>query len=90
VVSDCIKSTAAASVTVRDEPNYYISAFAAKRNPDLLIPGGPIKGNAYKRNLVDLAKTNEDSAKEEEEDKGVPEEDSAASVGEDHFSKLQH
>ena len=26
----------------------------SKRNPDLLIPGGPIKGNQYLRKLVDL------------------------------------
>lgn len=29
------------------EGNYYICARSTKRNPDLLIPGGTLKGNMY-------------------------------------------
>ena len=32
--------------------NYYISAINTKRNPDLIIPGGAIKGNMYFRRHV--------------------------------------
>ena len=35
--------------------NYYISAINTKRNPDLIIPGGAIKGNMYFRRHVQAA-----------------------------------
>jgi len=35
--------------------NYYISAINTKRNPDLIIPGGAIKGNMYFRRHVNPA-----------------------------------
>ena len=31
----------------RDDSGYYISSHNTKRNPDLIIPGGAIKGNMY-------------------------------------------
>lgn len=37
----------------RDDNNYYITSVNAKRNPDLIIPGGAIKGNMYFRRHVD-------------------------------------
>jgi len=69
---------------VRDEPNYYITAQSTKRNPDLLIPGGPIKGNAYRRKLVDL-EDKQESCRDEEGDK----EESSAPQTDDLFSRLQ-
>ena len=47
-----------ASVAVRDESNYYITSVmgGAKRNPDLLIPGGAIKGHSYLTKLMNTAK----------------------------------
>ena len=35
------------------ENNYYISSMNTKRNPDLIIPGGSIKGNMYFKKRVD-------------------------------------
>ena len=32
--------------------NYYITALNTKRNPDLLIPGGALKGNMYFRKHI--------------------------------------
>ena len=37
----------------RDDNNYYVTSVNAKRNPDLIIPGGAIKGNMYFRRHVD-------------------------------------
>lgn len=44
--------------------NYYISAINTKRNPDLIIPGGAIKGNMYFRRHVQAA---EESSQLEQE-----------------------
>lgn len=44
----------------RDDNNYYITSVNAKRNPDLIIPGGAIKGNMYFRKHVDLEKEEHD------------------------------
>ena len=40
----------------RDDNNYYVTSVNAKRNPDLIIPGGAIKGNMYFRRHVDSEK----------------------------------
>ena len=32
--------------------SYYITALNTKRNPDLLIPGGALKGNMYFRKHI--------------------------------------
>jgi len=40
----------------RDDGNYYITSINAKRNPDLIIPGGAIKGNMYFRRHIDPEK----------------------------------
>ena len=40
----------------RDDNKYYITSVNAKRNPDLIIPGGAIKGNMYFRRHIDLEK----------------------------------
>mmetsp|Transcript_32249 Transcript_32249/g.42713 ORF Transcript_32249/g.42713 Transcript_32249/m.42713 type:complete len:136 (-) Transcript_32249:1890-2297(-) len=37
----------------RDDSKYYITSVNAKRNPDLIIPGGAIKGNMYFRRHID-------------------------------------
>lgn len=37
----------------RDDGNYYITAINTKRNPDLIIPGGAMKGNMYFRRHID-------------------------------------
>ena len=53
----------AAALPIRDESNYYLMAIAgggANRNPDLIVPGGSIKGNSYKRKLIG-SKEDEDS-----------------------------
>ena len=34
------------------DSNYYITALNTKRNPDLLIPGGALKGNMYFRKTI--------------------------------------
>jgi len=47
------------TVRGRDDGNYYITAVNAKRNPDLIIPGGAIKGNMYFRRHIDSEKDQE-------------------------------
>ena len=37
----------------RDDGNYYITAINTKRNPDLVVPGGNLKGNMYFRRHID-------------------------------------
>lgn len=44
----------------RDDGNYYITSINAKRNPDLIIPGGAIKGNMYFRRHIDPEKGDND------------------------------
>jgi len=46
------------TMNVRDDNsgNYYITAINTKRNPDLIIPGGAIKGNMYFRKHIDTDK----------------------------------
>lgn len=61
VHSDSVYSTANASAAIREESNYYITSMAqgANMNPDLLIPGGAIKGCTYRRQNLDQAKEEE-------------------------------
>ena len=42
------------------ESNYYITAINTKRNPDLIIPGGAIKGNMYfRKHLTETSERDE-------------------------------
>ena len=58
--------------------NYYICARSTKRNPDLLIPGGALKGNMYFQSKSD--------AKKEEEKSG----EASDLDDDDAFSKLKN
>ena len=44
----------------RDDSTYYITAIDTKRNPDLIIPGGAIKGNMYFRRHIGLGPEKEE------------------------------
>ena len=44
----------------RDDGNYYITSVNARRNPDLIIPGGAIRGNMYFRRHIDPNKDEEE------------------------------
>ena len=47
--SDSVSTVASMNHTLnRDDSNYYISAFSTRRgNPDMIVPGGSVKGNMY-------------------------------------------
>ena len=59
-----ISTSQVAPHTGPQQLNYYISAINTKRNPDLIIPGGAIKGNMYFRRHVQPA---EESSQLEQE-----------------------
>ena len=46
--------------------NYYISSMNTKRNPDLIIPGGSLKGNMYFKKRVDDNHVESSNAEEEQ------------------------
>ena len=68
-----------------DQPSVYITALNTKRNPDLLIPGGALKGNMYfkKTNGVDV----EDGETKSQED--LPEPVEGEDSTEDDYKKLK-
>lgn len=49
--------------------SYYISALKTKRNPDLIIPGGPtpLKGNLYFRKVGGAEEKNDNNPESEAE-----------------------
>jgi hypothetical protein len=62
-----------------DGGNYYICARSTKRNPDLLIPGGTLKGNMYFQSKA--------SGKKDDADKSA---EASESDDDDAFSKLKN
>lgn len=70
----------------RDENgSYYICARSTKRNPDLLIPGGALKGNMYFKQRVDQSK-----AENNDKTNDLSLEASDSDVEDDAFSKLKN
>lgn len=76
---------------LREEENYYITALNTRRNPDLIFPGGAIRGNMYFRK--DVNENAKEAEKESQDDKQPAvessDEDKANTVVDDMFSKLQ-
>ena len=52
-----------------ERANYYITALNTKRNPDLLIPGGTLKGNMYFKRTI---RQKEEEGQLEQSESGVP------------------
>ena len=80
---------------LREEGNYYITALNTKRNPDLIFPGGAIRGNMYIRKDVDenAKEASEESLNDDKQKAAAGEssadEDKASTLIDDMFSKLQ-
>ena len=75
-----------------ERANYYITALNTKRNPDLLIPGGALKGNMYFKRTI---RQKEEEGQLEQSESGVPatSETNQEEEGEgfdDMFSKLKN
>lgn len=73
--------------------NYYITSVNAKRNPDLIMPGGAIKGNMYFRRHIDTEKeepqTTDSQVGQVQQDTGG-EEDELLGEEDDLFSRMKN
>ena len=76
----------------RDDGNYYITAINTKRNPDLIIPGGAIKGNMYFRRHLDPDRDEPQTTDSQVGHQTVQEtgEDEGENVEDDMFSRLKN
>ena len=77
---------------LRDESNYYITALNTRRNPDLIFPGGAIRGNMYfRKDVNENAKESEEESQDDKKAKDAPlsDDDIADAAIDDMFSKLQ-
>ena len=77
----------------REDNGYYISALATgskRKNPDLILPGGFIKGYVYRSDVVEVEEKKEGEKRlEKETDQEIKVNEEESICRDDMFSRLQ-